>query len=209
MSNLIELNSIYKTYPDEPLGIKESLVSFYKKKEKAFHKPSLDNISFSVQKGQSFGLVGHNGAGKSTLLALIFGALKPDKGSIEVRGKVIPLLTLGSGFHPELTGKENIFLFSSIQGISISETKEKYDSICEFSELGDAINKPIRSYSSGMMARLGFSVATSLPGDIILIDEILGVGDFNFQKKCRRFLQEFRQNNGTFIFINFFYLKKL
>ena len=166
---------------------------------KAFHKPSLENISFSIQKGQSFGLVGHNAAGKSTLLALIFGTLKPDKGSIDVRGKVIPLLSLGSGFHPELTGKENIFLFNSIQGISLSETQAKYDSICEFSELGDAINKPIRCYSNGMMARLGFSVATSLPGDIILIDEILGVGDFNFQKKCRRFLSDFKQNGGTLI----------
>ena len=202
MSSLIQFNGVYKSYPNESVGVKEALISIFKKKENICHKlhSTLENITFSVEKGQSFGLVGHNGAGKSTLLSLIFGALRPDQGGITVNGSILPLLSLGSGFHPELTGKENIFLFNSIQGVSISETKEKYDSICAFSELGtDAINKPIRTYSSGMVARLGFSTVTALQGDIILIDEILGVGDHNFQKKCRRFLEEFKQNNGTLV----------
>jgi len=202
MSNLIQFNSVYKSYPNESMGVKEALVSIYNREKKNYHEthPTLENITFSVEKGQSFGLVGHNGAGKSTLISLIFGTLRPDQGDIAVNGSILPLLSLGSGFHPELTGKENIFLFNSIQGVSISETKEKYDSICAFSELGaDVINKPIRSYSSGMVARLGFSIVTALQGDIILIDEILGVGDHNFQKKCRRFLEEFKQNNGTLV----------
>jgi len=204
MSNLIQFNNVCKSYPRESLGIKESLISIFKKKD-IDHKPYpiLKNITFSIKEGQSFGIVGENGSGKSTLLSLIFGTLKPDQGDITVNGSILPLLSLGSGFHPELTGKQNIFLYNSIQGVPLSKTKENYESICEFSELSiDTLDKPIRTYSSGMIARLGFSLFTALEGDIILIDEVLGVGDFNFQKKCQRFLEEFKQKNGTLVIVS-------
>ncbi len=145
---------------------------------------ALRDISFAVHKGETFGIIGRNGAGKSTTLGLIAGVLKPSKGNIIIKCKISPLLELGGGFHPELTGKENILLNGVLLGLTRDEVKKKMDAIIEFSELGDFIEQPIRVYSSGMLARLGFSVVAHLNPEILLIDEILAVGDMEFQKKC-------------------------
>ncbi len=144
----------------------------------------LRGIFFEVFKGETFAIIGRNGAGKSTILGLIAGVLIPSKGRVTVRGKISPLLELGGGFHPELTGRENIMLNGVLLGLTRLEVRKKMEEIIEFSELREFINQPIRTYSSGMLARLGFSVVSSLDPEILLIDEILAVGDMEFQKKC-------------------------
>ena len=161
---------------------------------------ALDNISFSVKKGEVFGLIGDNGAGKSTLLKVVARVLRPIKGRLLVRGKVAPLLELGAGFHPELTGRENIFLNGALLGYNQKELEDIFPQIVEFSELGDFIEAPIRTYSSGMYARLGFSVATAYEPEVLIVDEILGVGDESFQKKCAERIAQFREH-GTSILI--------
>lgn len=161
---------------------------------------ALDDVSFSIKKGEVFGLIGDNGAGKSTLLKVVARVLQPIRGKLLVRGKVAPLLELGAGFHPELTGRENIFLNGALLGYSRKEMENIFPRIIEFSELGDFIEAPVRTYSSGMYARLGFSVATAYEPEVLIVDEILGVGDESFQKKCTDRIAEFREN-GTSILI--------
>ncbi len=163
---------------------------------------ALENISFEVYQGECFGIIGRNGAGKSTLLSLIAGVIKPDKGKIEVRGKVSPLLELGAGFHPELTGRENIILNGVLLGMTKKEVLKKMDEIIEFSELKEFIDQPIRTYSSGMLARLGFSIIAHLNPEILLIDEVLSVGDIDFQKKCMEKIFSFRKNGVTIVFVS-------
>ncbi len=163
---------------------------------------ALQNISFTVYKGECMGVIGRNGAGKSTLLGLIAGVLKPDSGKVIVNGRVSPLLELGAGFHPELTGRENIVLNGVLMGMTKKEVFKKMDKIIAFSELEEFIDQPLRTYSSGMVARLAFSVVAHLDPDILLIDEILAVGDINFQKKCLDKMQEFRQNGVTMVFVS-------
>ena len=163
---------------------------------------ALENISFEVYKGECFGIIGKNGAGKSTLLGLAAGVLKPDAGKITIKGKVCPLLELGAGFHPELTGKENIILNGVLLGMTRKEVMKKIDKIIEFSELGDFIDQPIRTYSSGMLARLGFSIVAHLDPDILLVDEVLAVGDLNFQKKCLQKFESFRKNSVTILLVS-------
>jgi ABC-type polysaccharide/polyol phosphate transport system ATPase subunit len=156
----------------------------------------------NVNRGEVFGLVGVNGAGKSTLLKVVARVLRPTKGRVIVRGRVAPLLELGAGFHPELTGEENIFLNGALLGFSRREMLEKYDQIVEFSELGEFINAPIRTYSSGMFARLGFSVATASEPDVLLVDEVLSVGDEAFQQKCAARIDAFRQNGTAILLVS-------
>jgi len=163
---------------------------------------ALDDISFEVYRGECFGVIGRNGAGKSTLLGLVAGVLKPDKGKITVKGRVSPLLELGAGFHPELTGRENIVLNGVLLGMTRSEVLKKMDKIIEFSELGEFIDQPLRTYSSGMIARLGFSVVAHLDPEILLVDEILAVGDIHFQKKCMDKIMEFRSSGVTIILVS-------
>jgi ABC-type polysaccharide/polyol phosphate transport system ATPase subunit len=163
---------------------------------------ALNAISLEVNQGEVFGLIGNNGAGKSTLLKVVARVLRPTKGRVIVRGRVAPLLELGAGFHPELTGKENIFLNGAMLGFSHHEMQEKYDQIVDFSELGEFIAAPIRTYSSGMYARLGFSVATSSDPDVLIVDEILGVGDENFQKKCQARIETFRQRGAAILLVS-------
>jgi len=162
----------------------------------------LDDISFEVYNGECFGLLGENGAGKSTLLGLIAGVLKPDKGKIITKGRISPLLELGAGFHPELTGRENIILNGVLLGMSKAEVLKKMDKIIEFSELGEFIDQPLRTYSSGMVARLGFSVVAYLEPKILLIDEILAVGDIHFQKKCMEKIMDFKKSGVTIILVS-------
>jgi len=185
---VIVCRNITKTFPHYgyiTAGFKNFILKFpqaIKNTRKRFI--ALQNISFEVYHGECFGIIGPNGAGKSTLLGLIAGVIKPDKGYIKVKGRISPLLELGAGFHPELTGRENIILNGILLGMTKREVLEKLDEIIKFSELQEFIDQPVRTYSSGMLARLGFSVIAHLEPEILLIDEILAVGDINFQKKC-------------------------
>jgi lipopolysaccharide transport system ATP-binding protein len=163
---------------------------------------ALRDISFEVLKGESLGIIGRNGTGKSTTLGLIAGVLKPSKGMVIVKGRISPLLELGAGFHPELTGRENIMLNGVLMGLTRAEVLKKMAEIIEFSELGEFIDQPIRVYSSGMLARLGFSVVSSLGPDILLIDEILAVGDMEFQKKCIEKMVGFKKSGVTMVFVS-------
>lgn len=206
MEPVITFRNVTKTYPYYGFitaGFKTFLFNLpkaLKHTKKRF--TALENISFEVYKGECFGIIGRNGAGKSTLLGLIAGVLKPDKGEISVRGKISPLLELGAGFHPELTGRENIILNGILLGMTKREVLNKMDEIIEFSELGEFIDQPLRTYSSGMVARLGFSVVAHLDPDILLVDEILAVGDLNFQRKCMKKIESFRKNSVTIVIVS-------
>ncbi|MCC6346463.1 MAG: ABC transporter ATP-binding protein [Nitrospirales bacterium] len=162
----------------------------------------LKGVSFEVLRGETFGIIGKNGAGKSTTLGLIAGVLKPTSGAVAVRGRVSPLLELGAGFNPELTGRENIVLNGVLMGLTRAEVVRRIGEIIEFSELGNFIDQPIRMYSSGMLARLGFSVVALLNPEILLIDEVLAVGDAAFQSKCLSKMVQFKKNGVTMIFVS-------
>lgn len=163
---------------------------------------ALRDLSFEVQAGEAVGIIGRNGSGKSTTLGLIAGVMRPTSGTIQVMGRVSPLLELGSGFHHELTGRENILLNGVLLGSTRAEVMAKMDDIIEFSELGDFIDQPIRVYSSGMVARLAFSVVSTLDPEILLIDEILAVGDFEFQRKCKDRMLAYKQKGVTMVFVS-------
>ncbi|MDI6889828.1 MAG: ABC transporter ATP-binding protein [Thermodesulfovibrionales bacterium] len=163
---------------------------------------ALRDISFEVCRGETFGIIGRNGAGKSTTLGLIAGVLKPSKGRVIVKGRISPLLELGAGFHHELTGKENIMLNGVLMGLTRAEVSRKMNEIIEFSELRDFVDQPIRTYSSGMLARLGFSIVAHLEPEILLIDEILAVGDMGFQKKCIDKMMGFKKSGVTMVFVS-------
>jgi lipopolysaccharide transport system ATP-binding protein len=162
----------------------------------------LRNISFEIRRGTTVGFVGRNGVGKSTLLGLIAGIMRPDSGEITVDGRVSSLLELGAGFHPDLSGRENIELNGVVLGFSRAEVRRRIDSIIAFSELEEHIETPIRFYSSGMLARLGFAVVSQLDPEILLVDEVLAVGDFAFQAKCNDVMQQFRTSCGTIILVS-------
>lgn len=163
---------------------------------------AIREISFEVNKGDAVGIIGRNGAGKSTTLGLIAGVLKPTSGRVVVNERVSPMLELGAGFHHELTGEENIFLNGILMGMTRDEVQQKYEEIVAFSELGSFIDQPIRTYSTGMLARLGFSVVSSLDPEILLIDEILAVGDIDFQKKCINKMLGFKESGVTIVFVS-------
>ncbi|MGH8544534.1 MAG: ABC transporter ATP-binding protein, partial [Gammaproteobacteria bacterium] len=162
---------------------------------------ALKDISFEVKQGDCLGLLGLNGAGKSTLLKLLNGLFLPDKGTITVRGRVGALLELGSGFHPMLTGRENVYVSGAVLGLSKREIDKKFDEIVDFAELWDFIDTPVKRYSSGMYVRLGFAVAVHTEPDILLIDEALAVGDILFQARCYSKLREFKEKGTTIIFV--------
>jgi ABC-type polysaccharide/polyol phosphate transport system ATPase subunit len=183
-------------------NLKELVVRILKGKAKRKSVRVLNNVSFSVKKGESIALIGHNGAGKSTLLKLIAEIYKPTKGTVKVRGKVAPLLNLGAGFDPESSAKENVYLNGAILGYSRKEIAKKYEEIVEFAELGDYMHIPIKNFSSGMVARLGFAIAIDVNPDILLVDEILSVGDENFRKKCARKVNELRERGVTFVIVS-------
>lgn len=162
----------------------------------------LRGISFEVHPGECVAVIGKNGAGKSTLLSLLARVYKPTSGSIEMNGRIAPLLELGAGFHPDLSGIENIYFNGVILGLTRQEMRDRTQKIIEFSEIGEHINAPTRTYSSGMLARLGFSVAVHVDADILLVDEVLAVGDYDFERKCYSKIDEFRANGGTILFVS-------
>ena len=163
---------------------------------------AVKDISFSLHKGEALGLIGRNGAGKTTLLKLINGLIKPSTGKITVEGTVGALIALGTGFNPILTGRENVKIAGTVLGISERQIDEKLDEIIEFAEIGDFIDAPVKSYSSGMLVRLGFSVAIQLEPDILLVDEVLAVGDLSFAVKCHKKITEYRNNGGSMILVS-------
>ncbi|HSQ26324.1 MAG TPA: ABC transporter ATP-binding protein [Anaerolineales bacterium] len=183
-------------------SFKEYLIRWMQRKVKHKHFWALQDINLTIYRGETFGLIGHNGAGKSTMLKLIAKVLRPTTGRILVIGNVAPLLEFGAGFHPELTGRENVFLNGALLGFSHNEMSEKFKRIVDFAELWDFIDAPMRTYSSGMWARLGFAVATDIQPDILIIDEVLSVGDEAFQRKSAARMQEFRQRGATILFVS-------
>jgi ABC-2 type transport system ATP-binding protein/lipopolysaccharide transport system ATP-binding protein len=202
---VIHLEGVSVRYrvPSERIGtFKEYMIRRLRRQVQMRTFWALQGINVDVYRGEIFGFVGDNGAGKSTLLKVVARVLRPTKGRVVVRGRVAPLLELGAGFHPELTGKENIFLNGALLGFSHREMLEKYDQIVDFSELGEFINAPIRTYSTGMYARLGFSVATAHEPDVLIVDEILGVGDESFQRKCADRIALFRQQGTSILLVS-------
>lgn len=163
---------------------------------------ALREVSFEIVAGETFGIIGPNGAGKSTVLKLMARILEPTSGQVAVKGRISPLLELGAGFHPELTGRENVYLNAALFGVSQAEAQDRYDEIVEFSELKDFIDAPLKHYSSGMYMRLGFAVAANIIPDVLLVDEFLAVGDEAFQKKCLSKIEEFRREGRTIVFVS-------
>jgi ABC-type polysaccharide/polyol phosphate transport system ATPase subunit len=192
----------YRMPAERVSGLKEYIVASLQGKIKYKEFWALDDVSFQVRKGEVLGIIGHNGAGKSTLLKVISGILKPTRGSVEVKGNVVPMLELGSGFDFDLTGRENIFLNGAILGYSEEFLKEQFDEIVDFSELRDFIEAPLRNYSSGMVMRLAFSIATVVKPDILIVDEILAVGDADFQKKSQERMMELMSGGTTVLFVS-------
>lgn len=203
----ISVNSVSKNFslPHQKADSIKSLFinPFQSKGPKAETQHALKDISFSIKKGEFFGIVGRNGSGKSTLLKLIAGIYQPSKGGIEINGRLVPFIELGVGFNPELSGRENVYLNGALMGFSKSEVDEKYDSIVDFSELRRFMDQKLKNYSSGMQVRLAFSVATILAqSDILLIDEVLAVGDSAFQKKCFAYFRKLKKENKTVVFVS-------
>lgn len=200
----IEFTHVSKRFtfnPGRNMTLKDWIV-YRKKYDNATTINVLDDVSFFVHKGESFGIIGKNGSGKSTILKLLSKIYYPTTGQIKITGKVSSLIELGAGFHPEMSGRENIRINASINGLSPKDIDEKMDEIIKFSELGDFIDKPIKVYSSGMYMRLAFSVAINIKADILLIDEILAVGDIAFQKKCFDKLKQLKESGITIVLIS-------
>ena len=192
----------YRMTYDRVQSMKEYLVQMVKGKIKYEEFWALRDVSFEVKKGEVLGIVGHNGAGKSTLLKVISGILKPTGGSVTVNGTVVPMLELGSGFDTDLSGRENVFLNGAILGYPEEFLKAKFDEIAAFSELGQFLDVPLRNYSSGMVMRLAFSIATVVDPDILIVDEILSVGDAPFQEKSKKRMLELMGGGTTVLFVS-------
>ncbi|MCQ2796661.1 MAG: ABC transporter ATP-binding protein [Bacilli bacterium] len=190
----------FKLYFDKGRSLKEKLL-FWKRNRHEIREV-LNDVSFTVKKGESIGLIGRNGCGKSTMLKMLTRIYYPNKGKIKVDGRVSSLIELGAGFHPDMTGRENIYINASIFGLSRKEIDKRVESIIDFSEIRDFIDNPVRTYSSGMYMRLAFAVAISVDADILLIDEILAVGDANFQAKCFNKLKELKAKGITIVLVS-------
>ena len=197
------VNKDFKMYYDRANTLKEKILFFSKKsksKDKLLH--ILKDINLTIDKGESVALIGVNGSGKSTLLKMMTKIIYPNQGKITVNGKLTSLLELGAGFHPDFSGRENIYFNSAIFGLTRKEIEKRIDQIIEFSELKDFIDNPVRTYSSGMYMRLAFSIAINVDADILLIDEILAVGDAHFQEKCFNKLKELKKEGKTIVIVS-------
>lgn len=190
----------FRVYFDKGHMLKEKLL--FTSRNRYETRTILDNVSFDIYKGEAIGLIGHNGCGKSTALKLLTRIIYPDSGTVNVKGRVSSLLELGAGFHPDLSGRENIYINASIFGLKRKEIDEKIQEIISFSELGDFVDNPVRTYSSGMYMRLAFSVAINVKADILLVDEILAVGDAGFQAKCLNKIREIKNSGTTIVLVS-------
>ena len=205
MDSIITVENVsmhFRMDKNHTTSLKEWVVSFLKGKQQYEEFHALENVTFDVKRGEIFGVIGRNGAGKSTLLKVVSGIYKPTSGKTVSAGRIAPMLELGSGFDMELSGHDNIFLNGAILGFSEEFLKRKYDEIVAFSELGEFIHQPIKTYSSGMMMRLAFSVATIVEPEILIVDEILAVGDASFQQKSRARMLELMQGGTTVLFVS-------
>lgn len=201
MSAAIEVRDLgkrFRLYRSRPSSLKARLLAGPTRAEDFW---ALRDVSFDVAAGSTLGLIGHNGSGKSTLLKIAAGILRPSEGSVLQRGRLAALLELGAGFHPELTGRENVYLNASFLGLSRSRTHEVYDAIVDFAEIGDFMDTQVKSYSSGMLVRLGFAVAVHVDPEVLLVDEVLAVGDEAFQAKCIERIRSFRATGGTIVLV--------
>ena len=197
----IQLTDVRKEFRLSHSGsLKTALLWWRKKRIERFEV--LKGLTLEIPKGQCVALVGRNGAGKSTLLSLLSKIYRPTGGTIQIQGKIAPLLELGAGFHPDLSGLENILFNGVILGLTREQVKARMDSIVEFSDLKHHIDAPVRTYSSGMLARLGFAIAVHVDAEILIVDEVLAVGDFAFEEKCYRRIEEFKQQGGTILFVS-------
>lgn len=203
MTAVLHCRDVWKSYSGRRVGLKTLLLKPQTARTSRYARRwALQGVSFEVKRGQGFGVLGANGMGKTTLLSILLGIVQPDRGSVGLQGRVASLIELGAGFHPELSGRDNVYLYGAILGMRRREVEERYRAIVEFSELGDALEEPLRTYSAGMVTRLGFSLIAHAPADIFLIDEVLAVGDARFQEKCRQHLKDFRRRNGTLVIVS-------
>lgn len=204
-SDVIRLENVgvrYRVASERIFTFKEYIIRWIQRKVQVSDFWALKDINLTIQRGEALGLIGPNGAGKSTMLKLIARVLKPTTGRVLVIGKVAPLLEYGAGFHPDLTGRENVFLNGALLGFTREEMNEKFDRIVDFAELWDFIDVPMRNYSSGMWARLGFAVATDVEPDILIVDEVLSVGDEAFQRKSLSRMEAFRKKGATILLVS-------
>ena len=201
------VDNIWKSFKiplERRIKLHEHISSFILRKNRGYnYLHVLKGISFKVKKGETLGIIGPNGSGKSTLLKILNGIFPPDKGTIKIRGKVGALIEVGAGFHPMLTGRENIYINGTILGMSKKEIDEKFDKIVDFADIGDFLDVPVKNYSSGMYVRLGFSIAVCCQPEILLIDEVLSVGDISFRKKCLQKIIDLKKNKEiSIIFVS-------
>ncbi|WP_252237960.1 ABC transporter ATP-binding protein [Clostridium sp. VAP51] len=204
-NNIIKLSNVSMCFsmPNERItSLKEYLIKLIKNKLSYNKFWALKDINLEVNKGDVVGIIGFNGAGKSTILKVVSGILKPTKGTVKINGNIAPLIELGAGFDAELSGRENIYLNGAILGISKKVMKEKIEEIIDFAELRDFIDSPVKNYSSGMYARLGFSIATCIKPDILIVDEILSVGDYRFQEKSKQRIKDMMNEGTTIIMVS-------
>jgi len=199
---LQEVGVSYRIYREKVSTLKEAVANRFRHLRSAEMFWALRQVSLEVEPGEAIALVGHNGSGKSTLLKTIAGVLLPSEGAVAAQGRISPMIELGAGFDPELSGRDNIYLNGALLGFSRRQMEGKFDRIVAFSELGDFIDLPVKNYSSGMYARLGFAIAQDVEPDILIVDEVLAVGDERFQEKCKRRIQDFRAAGVTFVFVS-------
>lgn len=204
--NVVSVENVHKSFKlplEKHSGLKQTLLhSFEKKKSKGYEQQQvLHGVSFEVKKGDFFGIVGRNGSGKSTLLKLLAGIYEPEKGRITTNGSIVPFIELGVGFNPELTGRENVYLNGALLGFSRREMDAMYDEIVEFAEIGRFMDQKLKNYSSGMQVRLAFSIAIKAQGDILILDEVLAVGDEAFQRKCSNFFHQIKKDKSKTVIL--------
>jgi ABC-2 type transport system ATP-binding protein len=192
----------FRLIQERPDTLREAFAHLFRNRVSYHDFEALKRVSFVIREGETVAIVGRNGSGKSTILKIIAGVYRPTSGGVKVSGKVSALIELGAGFHPDLTGRENIILNGLLLGLSRQEIRSREQQILDFAELGDFIDSPVKQYSSGMYARLGFAVATEVDPDILLIDEILAVGDAPFQEKCLARIDDFRQRGKTIVYVS-------
>jgi ABC-type polysaccharide/polyol phosphate transport system ATPase subunit len=196
----------YRLVHERQVSLKEAVIRFLRgsafRKDKVERFRALDDLSFRVQRGEALGVIGHNGSGKTSLLRLLAGVLTPTRGVVDVRGRITTLIDLGAGFNQELSGEENVYLCGALYGFSRAAMRARFDRIVKFAELERFIEVPVKNYSAGMSARLGFAIATDVDPEVLLVDEVLGVGDEAFQNKCRERMNQFKKQGRTIVLVS-------